>query len=51
MRAFISMTKRNTQNPSTKVLFGLFDHIKVEAANLACLLDGYGDTQSFGREE
>jgi hypothetical protein len=51
METFITKAQRNTPIPSTRILLHMFHQIGVEAFSLHGLLDQYGDTQSFGREE
>jgi len=51
MEAFIRTAKMNRPTPLTGVLLNMFDQIADRAFNLLGLLDGYGDTPSFGRED
>ena len=51
MTAFLTKAQRNTPTPATGILLHMFDQIGDEAFSLLGLLDEYGDTQSFGREE
>jgi hypothetical protein len=50
MEAFIRTARMNRPTPLTRVLLNMFDEIEDEAFSLRGLLDGYGDTPSFGRE-